>query len=140
MGNERLLNPNGGFSEYLFYQVGDVISANGHSGKVISRIGDKGRHFGLPSYSNTSSIYFKLGDNGNTVEQMRIYAGRRVAYDFDWGHNHKEFPEGVVHVHVWTQTASGTFTRHEPRFMNDKEMAQYGDLLRKANPKVKFRP
>ena len=64
MGGQRSYLPSGGFKEYLYHQVGDTITANGISGKIISRIDGTPGHDGLPQYSNTSKIYFKLDENG----------------------------------------------------------------------------
>ena len=56
MGNGKQYNPEGGFSSYLYHSVGDVIQADGLTGKVLLKndvtLG-KGTN-SLPSYSNTS--------------------------------------------------------------------------------------
>lgn len=135
MGGEKTYNPDGGFTEQLYYQVGDAIEANGLTGKVLGKFGEKIGHSNLPSYSNTSNIYFKIGKEGN-VEQMRIYENRKMKMDFDWGHVHKEFPKGVVHV----QTRGANGSSATTRFMSNEEIEKYGELLRKADPNVKFRP
>lgn len=140
MGGQREYIHSGGFSQYLYYQVGETLSANGEVGKVIDKTGDGRSHDGLPKYSNTSKVYFKLDDVSRMVEQARVYENRRVAFDFDWGHNHGEFHVGVVHVHEWYLNKNGKWTRSgNPRLMNDSEMKKYGELFKKANPNVKFR-
>lgn len=132
--------PTGGFSEYLYHQIGDTITANGISGKVIAKYDGDPEHDGLPIYSNTSKVYFKLGDGGK-VEQARIYDGRKAVFDFDWGHPHHQFDKGVVHVHEHGVNKKGRWERSiKPvRYMNNEEMTKYGELLKKANPDVKFR-
>lgn len=71
MGGEKTYNPEGGFTEQLYYQVGDAIEAGGLTGKILGKFGEEIGHSNLPSYSNTSNIYFKIGKEGH-VEQMRI--------------------------------------------------------------------
>lgn len=140
MGGQRSYLSSGGFSEYLYHQVGETITANGVSGKVIEPYGDNPSHSGLPQYSNTSSVYFKLDDKTGLIEQARIYDGRKVSYDFDWGHTHKDHKTGTVHVHEWHQDSKGRWIRSsEPRCMNNDEIKKYGELLKKANPNVKLR-
>lgn len=140
MGGQRAYIPSGGFKEYLYHQIGDTITANGLSGKVISKIGGSFGHDGLPHYSNTSKIYFKLDKNGK-VEQARIYNKRIPSLDIDWGHPHHEFPQGIVHVHEYYKDNHGNWHRDEinVRFMNNAEIKKYGELLKKANPNIKFR-
>lgn len=131
MGGQRHYNEDGGFSEYLYYSVGDVIQADGLSGKVIAKSGDKVGHSSLPNYSNTSTHYFRMGKDGH-IDQMRVYENRKMKLDFDWGHPHgKKFPKGLVHVQI---RESGTV-----RLMTDEEIAKYGNFLRKADPNVRFR-
>lgn len=140
MGGQNEYIGTGGFSQYLFHQVGDVIEADGVSGKILEKSGDDRSHDGLPKYSNTSRVYFKQDDVTRMVEQARIYEDRLVAYDFDWGHTHKEFLSGIVHVHEWHLNKNGKWVRsRNPRLMNDDEIRKYGNLLKKANPNVKFR-
>lgn len=140
MGGQREYIKSGGFSEYLYHQVGETLFSNGVSGKVIEKQGDDRSHNGLPKYSNTSEVYFKLDDETKIIEQARIYKDRKVAYDFDWGHTHKEYKEGIVHVHEWYLNKNGDWVRsNKPRLLNNDEIKKYGDLLKKANPNVKFR-
>lgn len=140
MGGQREYLQSGGFSEYLYRQEGETLTANGISGKVISKQGSDNAHDGLPKYSNTSKVYFKLDDVTRVIEQARVYENRCVAYDFDWGHIHKEYEAGIVHVHEWYKNINGKWVRsNSPRLMNNDEIAKYGDLLKKANPNVRFR-
>lgn len=139
MGTQKLYNKSGGFNQYLYHQIGDTIEDNGLKGKVVAKIGDTAKHYsGLPMYSNTSSIYFKLSEVDGSIEQMRLYINRKVAFDFDFGHIHGVFSKGVVHVHEYTNS-SGKLVRLPPRLMNNFEIKKYGDLLKKANSNVKFR-
>ncbi len=98
MGKQSSYIPSGGFKEYVYHQVGATITANGLSGKVIDSKNGIPGHDGLPFYSNTSKIYFKMDDHGQ-IEQARIYDGRKAAFDLDWGHTHHSFEKGIVHVH-----------------------------------------
>lgn len=109
MGGQREYLQSGGFSEYLYRQEGETLTANGISGKVISKQGSDNAHDGLPKYSNTSKVYFKLDDVTRVIEQARVYENRK-----------------------WVRSNS-------PRLMNNNEIAKYGDLLKKANPNVRFR-
>ena len=140
MGGQNSYLPSGGFSEYLYHQVGETITANGVSGKVIQKSGDDRSHNGLPKYSNTSNIYFKIDDKSGIIEQARIYKDRKVTLDFDWGHTHNNFKEGVVHVHEWHEDENGNWVRSkEGRCLNNDEIKKYGELLKKANPTIKLR-
>ena len=60
MGAQKSYRPSGGFSEYLYHQVGETIVADGISGKVIKRIELDNTHDGLPLYSNSSRVYFRF--------------------------------------------------------------------------------
>ena len=68
----------------MYHQVGDTITANGISAKVITRVGGLPGHDGLPQYANTSNVYLKMARDGK-IEQARIYNGRKAALDIDWG-------------------------------------------------------
>lgn len=140
MGGQKAYISSGGFKEYLYHQIGETITANGVTGKVISRIDGVPGHDGLPQYSNTSKIYFKMDDKGK-IEQARIYDDRRSALDIDWGHTHHEFQKGTVHVHEYYQDKDGKWKRDQKhvRFMNNDEIKKYGDLLKKAAQDIKFR-
>lgn len=143
MGSVRLYNGIGGFSQYLYHQIGPIIKAsNGVEGKIIAKLDDeRSLHSSLPSYSSTSEVYLKCDDQDpSRVEQMRVYKNRKVILDFDWNHQHRSFREGVVHVHQWRQLANGHMKRDkEPRFLNNDEIERYGELLHKVAPSVKFR-
>ena len=103
MGNQRNLLESGGFSEYLYETVGEVVTINGLRCKIIKMLSDTNNHYaGLPKFSNTSDVYVGLGP-GDVPRQLRIYKDRRNYKDFDWGHEHinsdgTKFPKGVVHV------------------------------------------
>lgn len=144
MGDFANYLPSGGFSQYLYHDVGEVITAdNGVQGKVINKFtdpNDEEFHESLPLYSNTSEVYFKKSDEGDhPIEQARVYKDRHPLFDFDWGHSHKNYKEGTVHVHVWYKNNNGQWQRGEPRQLNNDEIARYGDLLKKANSNVKLR-
>lgn len=98
MGGQREYIPSRGFTEYLYHQIGDTLTANGVSGKVIARQSSDNLHDGLPKYSNTSKVYFKLDDVTKMIEQARVYENRRVAYDFDWGHSGNYFHESKIRL------------------------------------------
>ena len=103
MGNQRNFLESGGFSEYLYETVGEVVTINGLRCKIIKMLSDTNNHYaGLPKFSNTSDVYVGLGP-GDVPRQFRIYKDRRNYKDFDWGHEHinsdgTKFPKGVVHV------------------------------------------
>ncbi len=69
MGGQKQYNKSGGFSQYLYHQIGETIVAGGVSAKVVERIDNP--HTGLPKYSNTSSLYFKQDENG-VIEPMNL--------------------------------------------------------------------
>lgn len=147
MGNAKTYNPSGGFTQYEYHQIGDTITAsNGVQGKIISKVeAGKENHDGLPLYSNTSEIYFKLSDekDGNgeyPVEQARVYQDRRAALDFDWGHAHGTHEAGVVHVQEWYMNKNGKWTRRKgERGLSNEEIRRYGEIIKLANPKVRLR-
>lgn len=141
MGGLKHYLQTGGFTEILYQQVGETISAGGISAKVIDKNDGPGTHDGLPMYSNTAEVYLKLSDKTNLIEQARIYTDRKACFDFDWGHTHDaDHPKGIVHVHEWFVGKDGQLKRgHKVRLMNNDEMARYGELLKKAFPNIKFR-
>lgn len=143
MGNTREYIASGGFAQYLYCQIGDtLVSGNGVSGKIITEYDDGTNfHSSLPMFPDTSEVYFKMADDKNIVEQARVYINRQVSLDFDWNHTHRDFQRGIVHVHEWGMNKDGKWTRTgNVRYMNNNEIERYGELLRLANPKVKFRP
>jgi len=132
MGGQRTYNAEGGFAEQLYYSIGDAITNDGLTGKVIAEYGKEIGQSGLPRFSNTSTYYFRMNREGH-IDQMRIYENRLMKLDFDWGHPHgKDFPKGVVHVQ--------DRTTGKTRFMNNDEIQKYGNFLRKADSNVRFRP
>ncbi len=139
MGGPSYYNPAGGFSEEHYHSVGDVIEADGLTGKVIEK-NEPGPQ-NLPFHSGTSSHYFRMGPDGH-IDQMRLYENRTMKCDFDWGHTHTDkktgrvFPKGVVHVQERGPDGKTVSTR----MMNNAEMKKYGNFLRAADPNVKFRP
>lgn len=143
MGGQSHYQKNGGFSEYLYHQVGESFEINGLKCKAIDKIGGKKYHDGLPLYSNTSDVYFKISDVTCQIEQARFYSNRRAVMDFDWGHPHgknNEFPEGVVHVQAFNYDSKTKKLRTaSTRLMTNEEIAKFGDILKKVNPNIKFR-
>ena len=141
MGGYRKYNPDGGFGEYLYRQVGEPVTANGITAKIVTRIDDDAYHSSLPAFSNTSTAYAKRSDKGNhEVEQLRIYKDRRTAIDFDWGHKHGDCIQGVVHVHIASEDGNFHSKADDVRYMNNDEIAIYGPLIKALNPNAKFRP
>ena len=143
MGNCREYQKTGGFSQYLYKQVGETITAsNGVQGKIVREIGNRISKPSLPLHSGTSEVYLKRNDITGYMNQARIYVNRLARLDFDWGHSHGKFKEGTVHVQSWRMNKNGKWIRDSKsaRFMNNTEMKRYGELLKLANPKVKLRP
>lgn len=141
MGGYRKYNPEGGFWQYLYHQVGDSITVNGITAKIITRIDDDAFHSSLPAFSNTSSIYAKRSDKGeHEVEQIRVYKDRKAVMDFDWGHRHGDCVQGVVHVHIAHENGNLHSDKMGVRYMNNDEIAKYGPIIKALNPKAKFRP
>lgn len=146
MGNQRDYLASGGFSQYLYEDVTPSVTINGVTGKVIKSIDTKpGDHDRLPTYSNTSDIYFKLGEDG-LAAQAKVYDGRKMKLDFDWNHEHTnkdgtKFPKGTVHVQVYKVDIHGNWTRisKDARLMTDAEIAKYGPIIKYFNPNVKFK-
>ena len=140
MGGQNYYKAEGGFSQYLYHQVGDIISANGVSAKVIEKINPDDNNQGLPRYSNTSDMYLAKGGKSGEIIQARLYVSRKAYMDIDWGHPHSGVPCGIAHVHFYQLDGSGKPVKTGKwRLLNNKEMKKYGSLLKKANPKVKFR-
>lgn len=143
MGAQKQYLDSGGFSKYLYHQKGEIIHVGNLIGKIIEHI--DGCHKGLPLYSNTSTVYFKENSEGNII-QCRIYSSRGSFLDFDWGHKHinakdgRVFEKGIVHVQPYI-IKNGIPWRDSKnaRSMSTAEMKQYGEILRKLNPKLKLR-
>ncbi len=142
MGNSREYQKSGGFSQYLYIQIGETITAsNGVQGKIVKEIDNNSDHYSLPTHSNSSEVYLKQVDESGQIEQARVYVNRLARLDFDWGHSHGKFKEGTVHVQSWRMNKNGKWIRDSKsaRFMNNCEMKRYGELLKLADPKVKLR-
>lgn len=141
MGGHKLYQTGGGFSQYLYHQVGDTISANGISAKVVEKIDKDNATQGLPAFSNTSELYFGKGKKSGEIIQLRLYKNRKAYMDFDWGHPHGSTPAGKVHVHFYEVNADGKLQKIKgtDRLMNNAEIKKYGELIKKANPNAKFR-
>lgn len=152
MGGQKQYIETGGFSEYLYEQIGDTVRMNGLQAKMIKLKSDKdGTHSGLPSFANSSNVYLRQGLDGLACQAKR-YESRRMIIDYDWSHVHKNksdgrvFPVGVVHVQKYEyigKDANGNaiFRRlsNEARHLNNEEMKTIGPILKKFNPNVKFR-
>jgi hypothetical protein len=146
MGQQKQYIASGGFTVYLYYQVGDtIVASNGVAGKVVRKI-DQSSYDGLPILSNTSEVYFKINSQGEII-QARIYKDRKPVCDFDWDHPHingngESFPEGIVHVQLFNKNKNGIWIRDgkHARYMSPEEISRYGELLKKANPNVKLTP
>ena len=145
MGGQNYYKAEGGFSQYLYQHVGEVIEMNGLRVKTIEYVGTKNHHEGLPIYSNTSDVYLKIkkGSTECEIEQARIYKNRHAVMDLDWGHQHikgSKYTEGKVHVHFYEEK-NGKYFKNEKksRFMNNEEIKLYGPIIRKVAPHVKFR-
>lgn len=144
MGDFTKFIATGGFSAYLYHDVGDILTAsNGVQAKVINSENDLQDiyfHDSLPIFSNTSEIYLKRSDEEtHPIEQARVYDARMPKLDIDWGHTHGEYKTGTVHVHEWRQDSKGNWRRSKPRGLNNEEIARYGELLKIAYPDVKLR-
>ena len=146
MGNQRQFNAKGGFSEYLYTSVSDSVIINGVKGRVIA-LADRfdNRKDNLPTYSNTSDIYFRKNENDEVV-QGKVYLSREMIMDFDWGHSHRNssngdfIPAGTIHVQVYKKDRNGHFVRlsSDARRMSDAEKEKYGQIIRHFNPNVIF--
>ena len=152
MGGQRDYRGSGGFSQYL-YTYGDIIRSGDLEAKAIYKSGTKDYHDGLPLYSNTADMYFRLTEakesGGKKIDQLRLYKDRKAIMDFDWGHDHPRYedgkrigvyPMGTVHVQFY-KIVDGKPVRDSSRtrMMSNAEIKKYGDFLRKADPIVKFR-
>ncbi len=147
MGGQNYFNADGGFSQYLYQQVGKPIVINGIHAKVIEVIGTKNHHESLPYYSNTSDMYLKIADNQNYIEKAVVYKDRYAIYELDWGHAHvnkkgdgKSFPIGVVHVHELERIGNSVRRKNkDARLLTTAEIKKYGKILKIAYPQIKFK-
>ena len=147
MGGQNYYKAEGGFSQYLYQNVGDTIEVNGIRAKVIEYIGTKNHHEGLPYFSNTSDMYLKIADNQSHVEKAIVYIDRHAAFEFDWGHEHKNikgngksFSKGVVHVHELEKFGNSVRRKQtDARLLTATEIKKYGKILKIAYPNIKFK-
>lgn len=152
MGLVKAYRIEGGFSQFL-YAHKDIIREGNLQAKVVFKIGTIKYKESLPTFSNTSDMYFGLKRDKDTgviyIDQLRIYKNRKAYMDFDWGHEHivrkgrkevKRFPAGVVHVQRF-RIIEGLPVRdgNMARLMNNAEIKEYGAFLKKAFPGVRFR-
>lgn len=144
MGNQRQYNPGGGFSEYLYVSKEESVVVNGVKGHVIEYADNAHRpNWDLPTYSNTSDVYFRRGENGEVV-QAKVYLSREMVLDFDWDHHHinvpsgENFPKGTIHVQSYKKDRNGRFVRlsNEARRMTSSEKEKYGPIIKHFNPNV----
>ena len=140
MGGMKHYIAEGGFSQWLYKKVGDTITVNGMTGKVVTKIGDSPNHYsGLPLYSNTSDFYIKISDKKGIPEQIRIFINRRAALDLDWNHEHKPFEKGNLHVHSFIKDKQGKPIRQDGREATEEEIRKYLPLLKAINPNIKIK-
>lgn len=140
MGNQNQYLSSGGFTEYKYVTVGQVVNINGFRCKVIKMPTDTDvYHAGLPSFSNTSDIYIGIGPN-NVSKQMRGYKNRTAYKDFDWGHEHRntdntKYSKGVVHVQRYPGAHGGN-----ARYMTPEEHKLYDEIIKRFAPHAKLHP
>ena len=144
MGNQRQYNPDGGFSEYLYVSLSEKVTINGVTGRLIAKADNFGKNDGnLPTYSNTSDIYFRQNMDKQVV-QAKVYISRDMVLDFDWSHQHinkpsgEKFPIGTIHVQVYRKKGDKEFVRlsNKARRMTEAEKEKYGPIIRYFNPSV----
>lgn len=139
MGGLKHLQPQGGYSTRALYKTDEVVTKYGITAKVLSKIDGLKGHDGLPMTSNTSTYYMKRDDKGR-IEQIRIYSKRMGIIDLDWGHQHKDKPVGVVHVHHYKYDSRGIPMRDtSPRYMNNAELRKFGKFIKYVAPHAKLR-
>ncbi len=153
MGNQSQYNKSGGFTECLYEMIDQcgTFTYNGISAKVVRKAGDKTGHSALPTYTNTSQMYFKVGPDGDIIQGRYYDTERRSALDFDWGHDHynnpkhggdgQRFDKGVVHVQKYTVNEKGVPLRksNDARLMTEEEIEKFGPIILHFNPTVKFK-
>jgi len=70
MGGQRSYLKTGGFTEFLYHQVGEIVSAGGVEGKVIARYGSDENHDGFKK--GVAHVHeWQLDGNGNPVRTGR---------------------------------------------------------------------
>lgn len=138
MGSLQSYHAGRQFQSYLYPPISQEVTI---TAKMVKLNGDKdGTHSSLPKYSETWYVSAQ-GDDGY-ARQAKLYANRKMTIDFDWGHNHKNkdtgevFAKGVVHVQVYHRDERMS---NHTRLMTDTEITQYGPILKKFCPNVKFR-
>lgn len=135
----------GGFSQYLYEAVTPAVVVNGVKGRIVKSVFvEAGGHDSLPTYSNSSDIYFKQNEIG-VVIQAKVYRERKMILDFDWDHTHKNadgtmFEKGTIHVQSYMIKKDGSFKRlsGKARRMTSAEIEKYGPIIRHFNSNVKF--
>ena len=141
MGGHKQYLSGGGFEQYLYHQVGEIISANGISAKVVEKIDKSDPTQGLPLYSNTAELYLGKGRKSGEIVQLRLYKGRMAYMDIDWSHPHGGIPTGTAHVHFYEIDSTGK-PRKNPskhRLLTESEIRKYGALIKKVAPNVKWK-
>lgn len=141
MGSGRNYNPNGGFTKYEWTEEEKTIGGV----KVLTN--PNAKRDDLPYHSNTSDAYFKRDSSGEII-QMRIYKDRKAYLDFDINpkeeHENKKsgeiFKKGIIHAHEWKRKKDGSYTRDgEARYLSNEEIGKWGEIIKLANQKAKFR-
>ncbi|MCD8210646.1 MAG: hypothetical protein LUC37_03755 [Prevotella sp.] len=153
MGNQRQFIRGKGFSISL-YETDEKyasVTINGITAKVVRKKGDNNGQGGLPTYTNTSNMYFKEGHNGDIIQGAYYGKDRKIRISFDWAHEHyndpkkggngKRFEKGVVHIHPYTTDENGKVVRKgiNARLMTDNEIKKFGAIIKFFNPNVKFK-
>ena len=139
MGGQKQYIAEGGFSQWLYKKVGETITINDMTGKIVEKIDDPiPNHAGLPFYSNTSDFYVKLSEFDGSPMQIRVFENRKAAPDLDWDHPHEPFKKGQLHIHEIVFDKNGTPRRLAPRAATDAEIKKYGPLIKIVNPNVQF--
>lgn len=139
MGGMKHYIAEGGFSQWLYKKVGETITVDGMTGKVVEKIDDTiPNHAGLPLYSNTSDFYIKLSEFDSSPVQIRIFENRKAVLDLDWDHEHKPYSKGHLHVHDLVINAKDKIKRKNGRAATDEETQKYGALIKKVAPNVQL--
>lgn len=141
MGGHKQYQSGGGFDQYLYHQVGEIISANGISAKVVEKVDKSDPAQGLPLYSNTAELYLGKGRKSGEIVQLRLYKGRKAFMDIDWSHPHGNIPSGTVHVHFYEIDNTGKPRKNTAKYrrLNNAEIRKYGALIKKVAPNAKLR-
>lgn len=122
MGGSKKFLPDGGFSEYEYYQIGTTQNDI----KIIKN--PKASNTNTPLFSSTPfTAYAKFDKDGTSVEQVSVYGGkdgRQKIKDIDIGHKHdnkikrnrkkvvlKSYAENDIHVHEYNETKRSDIAR-----------------------------